>query len=195
MVISCERALSIALSIIYRFSQAQKRSPLLTYSYCLPYSYCLTACLRSSTDMAYGHALVSSRLFVLFVILNHATDFFINSTSDVGAQTKTWHSFYLGQMVICGGYTTLSFCSFGSDIAIVSFRRRFFGRRLLYSPNGTSSFNPSTLQLILRGIFIHILVQVRENIRVFNLVESARKANQALRLTNMLISRTSKWLI
>ena len=101
--------------------------------------------------MAYGHALVSSRLFVLFVILNHATDFFINSTSDVGAQTKTWHSFYLGQMVICGGYTTLPFCPFGSDIAIVSFRRRFFGRRLLYSSNGTSSFNPSTLQLILSG--------------------------------------------
>ena len=95
--------------------------------------------------------LVSSRLFVIFVILNHATDFFINSTSNVGAQTKTWHSFYLGQMVICGGYTTLPFCPFGSDIAIVSFRRRFFGRRLLYSSNGTSSFNPSTLQLILSG--------------------------------------------
>lgn len=102
------------------------------------------------SSMASSHAVFSSLFFVLFGLFNQTSNAFYNSTSDARIQAKIWHGFHQGGNAIHDNEATLPYCHSGSNFATL-FKRRFFRRRLFYSSNGTSSFNPMTLQIILSG--------------------------------------------
>ena len=110
----------------------------------------MTAVETACSSMASSHAVFSSLFFVLFGLFNQTSNAFYNSTSDARIQAKIWHGFHQGGNAIHDNEATLPYCHSGSNFATL-FKRRFFRRRLFYSSNGTSSFNPMTLQIILSG--------------------------------------------
>ena len=107
--------------------------------------------------MQNGHVFLSSALILLIPYLclclpiceyvNSTTRPTINSTDSGDVLNLT--NILSGQEVFENGVST-SFTS-GTKIATCTIKRKFLRRRLLYSPNGTESFNPVMLQIILSG--------------------------------------------
>ena len=107
--------------------------------------------------MQNGHVFLSSALILLIPYLclclpiceyvNSTTRPKINSTDSGDVLNLT--NILSGQEVFENGVST-SFTS-GTKIATCTIKRKFLRRRLLYFPNGTESFNPVMLQIILSG--------------------------------------------